>query len=85
MRKGGAIVRLRHEQLEGLEQRIDRASNRMSFSLIIAAILIGSSVLMSFHAGGHLQGVPLLGLIGYLLAGVLGLWWAVAVLRSGKL
>lgn len=85
MRKGEAVLRLRHEQLEGLEQRIDRASNRLSFSLIVAAIVVSSSIVMSFHTGPHYQGVPLLGLLGYLLASVLGLWWAVAVLRSGKL
>ncbi len=34
---------LRQLQKGGLEQRIERASNRLSFSLIIAAIVIASS------------------------------------------
>lgn len=85
LQKGEATLRVRHEQLEGMEQHIDRASNRLSFSLIIAAVVVGSSIVMSFHTGPHYQGIPILGLLGYLLASVLGLWWAVAILRSGKL
>jgi ubiquinone biosynthesis protein len=84
LQTGEAILRLRHERLEGLEQHIDRASNRLSFSLIIAAIVVGSSIVMSFHTGPHYQGIPVLGLFGYVLASFLGLWWAVAILRSGK-
>jgi ubiquinone biosynthesis protein len=85
LQTGEATLRVRHEQLEGMEQHIDRASNRLSFSLIIAAIVVGSSIVMSFHTGPHYQGIPVLGLFGYVLASVLGLWWAVAILRSGRL
>lgn len=85
LQKGEGTLRIRHEQLEGLETHIDRASNRLSFALIIAAVVIGSSLVMSFHTGPHYRDIPVLGLLGYLLATVLGLWWAVAILRSGKL
>ena len=85
LKKGEAVLRIRHENLEELEQRVDRASNRLSFSMIIAAIVIASSIVMSYHTGPHFEGIPLLGLIGYGLAAFLGLWWAIAILRSGKL
>jgi ubiquinone biosynthesis protein len=85
LQKGEATLRVRHEHLEDLEEHLDRASNRIGFSLIIAAIVVASSIVMSFHTGPHFQGIPLLGLLGYLLASFLGLWWAVAILRSGKL
>jgi ubiquinone biosynthesis protein len=82
---GEATLHVRHEQLEGLQHGIDRASNRLSLSLIIAAIVVGSSIVMSFHSGPHFNEIPLLGLIGYVLASLLGIWWAIAILRSGKL
>lgn len=85
LRGGELTLHLRHEPLTSLEQHIDRASNRLSFSLIIAAVVIGSSLVMAFHAGPHYEGIPLLGLIGYLIAAVLGLAWAIAILRSGRL
>lgn len=85
LQKGETTLRVRHEHLDELQRHVDRASNRLSFSLIIAAIVIASSIVMSAHAGPHLEGIPLLGLIGYALAAFLGLWWAIAILRSGKL
>ncbi len=83
--KGEATIRIRHEHLEDVQRHIDRASNRLSFSLIIAAIVIASSIAMTAHVGPHLEGIPLLGLAGYAIAAALGLWWAVAILRSGRL
>lgn len=82
--RGEARLRLEHEPLTSLERHIDRASNRLSFSLIIAAVVIGSSLVMAFHTGPHYEGIPLLGLIGYVIAALLGLAWAAAILRSGR-
>lgn len=85
LREGRLGITVRHEELTGLEERIDRASNRLSFSLVIASVVVGSAILVSFHAGPHYEGVPLLGIAGFVIAGVLGLRWAFAVLRGGKL
>ncbi len=84
LQRGDLALKLRHEQLEGLEQHLDRASNRLSLSMIIASIVVGSSIVMSTDVGPHYGDVPLLGLFGYLVASFLGLWWVVAMLRSGK-
>jgi ubiquinone biosynthesis protein len=85
LQDGELVVRVRHEHLDTLQQHLDRASNRLSFSLLIAAIVIASSIVMSFHTGPHFEGIPLIGLIGYGIAVILGLWWAIAILRSGRL
>ena len=73
------------KRLDTLQQHFDRATNRRSFSLRIAAIVVASSIVMSFHSGPHFEGIPLIGLIGYGVAAVLGMRCAVAILRSGKL
>ena len=85
LREGKFSIALRHEKLEGMEDRIERASNRLSFSMIIASVVIASAIIMSFHTGPHYDGVPLLGLAGFVIAGLLGLRWALAILRSGRL
>ncbi len=84
LRQGEATLHIRHEPLASLEQHIDRASNRLSLSLIIAAVVIGSSLVMTFHAGPHYEEIPVIGLVGYLIAAVMGLGWAIAILRSGR-
>ncbi len=74
-----------HRNLEHLVQVMDRASNRLSFAVVIAALIVGSSFILQRGAGPHLFGLPALGLVGFVAATVLGLWLAVGILRSGRL
>ncbi len=76
---------LEHRGLESLIHNLDKSSNRISFSLVIAALIIGSSLIMQIDKGPMLFGFPLLGLIGYSVAAFLGFGLAIAILRSGRL
>jgi ubiquinone biosynthesis protein len=78
-------VSMEHQGLERLISDLDKSSNRISFSLVIAALIIGSSLIMQSDKGPTLFGFPTLGLLGYSVAGVLGLGLAIAVLRSGRM
>ncbi|MDZ7412021.1 MAG: hypothetical protein ONB15_00630, partial [candidate division KSB1 bacterium] len=76
---------LHHQGLENLIREIDRSSNRLSFSLIIAALIVASSMIITAGLGPRLFGLSVLGVAGYLFAGLLGVWLVVAILRSGRL
>lgn len=78
-------IDLEHRGLERLINDLDKSSNRISFSMIIAALIIGSSLIMQTNNGPMLFGFPILGLLGYSVAGILGFGLAVAILRSGRL
>ncbi|ORJ60422.1 ABC1 kinase family protein [Geothermobacter hydrogeniphilus] len=78
-------IDLEHRGLEKLITDLDKASNRLSFSLLIAALIIGSSLIMQTDKGPMIFGFPALGFLGYSVAGFLGLWLAIAILRSGRL
>ena len=78
-------IDLEHRGLEKLVTDLDRSSNRVSFSLVIGSLIVGSSLVMQIDKGPMIFGFPLLGLLGYSIAGLLGLWLAVGILRSGRL
>jgi len=78
-------IDLEHRGLEKLITDLDKSSNRISFSLLIAALIVGSSIIMQTNKGPMLLGFPALGFLGYSIAAVLGLWLAIAILRSGRL
>ena len=78
-------IDLEHRGLDRLIGDLDRASNRLSFSMLIAALIVGSSLIMQTEKGPMLFGFPILGFFGYSIAGFLGLWLAIAILRSGRL
>ncbi len=85
VRREGVQVQFVHRNLDHFVREMDRSSNRLSFAIVIAAILIGSSIIVLAGAGPQLLGYPLLGLAGFLSAAILGLGLAVGVLRSGRL
>ena len=74
-----------HRNLDYFIREMDRSSNRLSFAIVIAAIVVASSVMVHAAAGPQAFGYPLLGLAGFVAAGVLGLGLAVGILKSGRL
>ena len=85
LRKGDLSISFHHKGLERLILELEKASNRLAFALIIAALIVASSLIMTKPVGMTILGVPALGLVGYVTAGVLGIWLVIAILRSGKL
>lgn len=85
VRRGQFRIHIHHEHLEELERTVDNSSNRMSFAIIIAALLIGSSLLVA-QEGTVLGLISLeaLGIGGYLTAAGIGLWLLVSILRSRR-
>jgi len=83
---GRLALTFRHENLEHLARELDRSSSRIAFALIIAAVIVGSSLIMVAKIEPLAwRNVSLLGLAGYLFAGFLGLGLAWSIYRSGKL
>ena len=83
--RGRLRFEFEHLGLELFSKNLDRIANRLSFTMVISAIIIASSLIMSADNGFKVFGYPLLGIIGYVLAGGLGTWLAIAILRSGKM
>lgn len=83
-RWGEMSVNLHHQRVDEVMGTLERSANRLSFSAIIASLIIGSSLIIRADLGAQMWGVPVLGLVGFLLAGLLGLWLVFVILRSGK-
>jgi ubiquinone biosynthesis protein len=96
-KRGEFQLHVQHEHLENLISTMDKASNRVSFALIITGLLIASSMLVSQSSTieiveGQQQVVPrvflglvtfeTLGMFGYLVAALLGLWLLGSIIRS---
>jgi ubiquinone biosynthesis protein len=78
-------IRFVHSNLDRFVLEMDRASNRLSFAIVIGALLVGSSMVIQAGGGPALFGYPLLGVAGFVAASVLGLGLIVGVIRSGRL
>jgi ubiquinone biosynthesis protein len=83
-RRGHVHVGIELAHLKRVGDQIDRAANRLAIALVIAALIIGSSIVMTVKGGPTLFGLPAFGFMGFVGAVVGGLWLVRAIRRSGR-
>jgi ubiquinone biosynthesis protein len=83
IRRERLSVRLDHSGLSNMLATHDRISNRLSFSIIIAALIIGSALIVISETPPLFYGISLIGIILFLGAAILGVWLLVAIIKKG--
>ena len=81
-RRGHLQVGIELAHLKRVGDQIDRSANRLAMALVIAALIIGSSIVMTVKGGPTLFGLPAFGFLGFFGAVVCGLWLVRAIWRS---
>ena len=85
LRQGKMKLEFEHRGLRPLERSLDRVSNRISFAIVLAAQIIGSSLIVLSGIPPHWKGIPIIGLAGFLVAGVMGFWLLISIIRHGRM
>ena len=85
IRQRKLTLNIDQQGLEKMRVTQDQTSNRISFSIIIAALLIGSALIVISKTPPFFFGISLIGIIGFLAAAIMGIWLLVAILRKGRL
>jgi len=83
-RRGRLRIDLDLKRLDTFGHQLDRASNRLTMGILTASLVIGSSIVMTVQGGPELFGLPLFGLLGFLLAFFNSVWIVLSIWRSGK-
>jgi len=78
-------IDLEHRGLDKFTADFDRSANRVSTSMILSAIIIGSSIIMQTDKGPKFMEFPVFAFMGYTVAGFVGLWLVYAIIRSGRM
>jgi ubiquinone biosynthesis protein len=84
VRRGRIKVDLDLKRLDSFGQQLDRASNRVTMGILTASLVVGSSIIMTVKGGPQLFGLPMFGLLGFLIAFFNSLWIIFSIWRSGK-
>lgn len=84
-KRDGFKVALRPEDIHRLTDAQEQSASRVTFGMIIGALIVGSSLLMQISSGPNFLGLPVIGLAGYLIAAVLGLGMVFSMWRSRRL
>lgn len=82
-RSGRLNINIDVKRLEQLGGRLDHSVNRLTIGIVIAALIIGSSIVLTVSGGPTLLGLPVFGLLGFLGAVLGSLWLLYSIWRSG--
>ncbi|WP_179320099.1 ABC1 kinase family protein [Winogradskyella helgolandensis] len=82
VKEGKLVIVHEHRGLESFKNATSKAVNRLVFAVIIAALSIGSSILVIAKMPPLINGVPLLGAIGFLLSAVLGFYIIFSIFKN---
>ena len=82
LRRGRMQLHIDLAHLKRVGDQLDRAANRLSLALVIAALIIGSSIVMTVSGGPTLFGLPAFGFLGFCGAVLGGVWLVRSIWRS---
>ncbi len=86
MREGKFQMEFKHQNLERLYKTFDVVSNRISVAILVAALIIGSSLIVLANIPPYVfENVPIIGFIGFVISGLLALWLVIGILRGREL
>jgi len=83
-RRGRVKIDLDLKRLDHFGHQLDHSTNRLTLALLTAALIIGSSIVMTVKGGPTLLGLPAFGFLGYFMASLFGVWLILSIWRSGR-
>jgi ubiquinone biosynthesis protein len=57
--------------------------SRLTMGIVTAALIIGSSIIMTVTGGPELFGLPAFGFLGYTFATISGMWLLLSIWKGG--
>ncbi len=82
--RGELTLRFEHHKLGDLQNTLENIFSRLTFGVIIAAMIIGSSMIITTGVEPLLFGFPAIGMIGYIISAVVGLWLIYNIIKTRR-
>jgi len=84
--KNGKIkMAFEHKGLEPMLNTHERISNRLAFSIVLASIVIGSSLVTLSKIPPLWRDIPIIGIVGFLASCILGFGLLISIMRHGNM
>lgn len=85
VKSGQARIHFQHEGLDPLVSSAERVSNRLSFAIVLASLIIGSSLIVLANLPPKIGEMPVVGLAGFIPAALMAFWVLLSILRHGRM
>jgi len=84
-KQGKIRIEFEHRGLEPMLVTHERISNRLAFAIVLASLIIGSSLIVLSGIPPKWNEIPVIGLAGFVVAGAMGFWLLISILRRGRM
>ena len=81
-RKGQLKMSFRIIGMESVRRTIDRVGYRLIYGLVLAALLVSSSLVIQADIPPRFREIPIIGLAGFAVAGLLGIGFLISLMAS---
>ncbi len=85
LKEGKLRVEFEHKGLEPMTHKLDVVSNRISFSIIVAAMILGSAIVIHAKIPPMYHNIPVLGIVTFVLAGIFAFRLLYTISKHGKM
>lgn len=85
VKTGNLKAQIEFKKAEEAANELNKMVNRLIFGMIVAGLVVSSSIVINANVGLKIYGISALGLIGYLGAAIAGFWLLISIIKSGKL
>lgn len=83
LKEGNIRMKLEHVGVDPTNRMLNRVANRIVFGIIAAALLIGSSLIVLADLPPLVANIPIISLIGFIVAGALLVWLVISIAHNG--
>jgi ubiquinone biosynthesis protein len=73
-------INLYHKGIDDAKETLRLSADHLSLAVVCAGFLVGSSIIVTTGMKPHLFGHPALGIIGYIISGLLGLFLMIDII-----
>jgi ubiquinone biosynthesis protein len=82
--EGEINLKFEHQNLGGLQNTLENIFSRLTFGIIIASMVISSSMIITTGVKPLLFGFPAIGIIGYFISAIAGMWVVYNIIKSRR-
>ena len=84
VRDGKLKIEIEYHELDRTLFRLDLISDRIASAIVLASLIVGSSIIILSRTPPRWHDMPVIGLAGFLIAAVMGFWLLTSILRRGR-
>ncbi|KMQ51693.1 ubiquinone biosynthesis protein UbiB [Chitinispirillum alkaliphilum] len=74
-----------HMGLDPFMRRIDQIANRVVYGVVLASLIVGSSIVVLSDIPPRVTGLPVIGIVGFVVAGLMGFGLLLSILKHGRM